>query len=85
MLPLLDSLSPEKSNRTDTTTPPGAFPGEYVATQLGPGSAFYTDDSFFELSKERIFARTWQFLGRAADVGTGTATLCGRGPRPHSP
>ena len=29
------------------------------------GSEFYTDPAFFELSKERIFARTWQFLGKA--------------------
>lgn len=26
---------------------------------------FYTDPSHFELSKEKIFARTWQFLGKA--------------------
>ena len=26
-------------------------------------SDFYTDPSFFELSKYRIFARTWQFIG----------------------
>ncbi|MEO7539239.1 MAG: aromatic ring-hydroxylating dioxygenase subunit alpha [Pyrinomonadaceae bacterium] len=31
-------------------------------------SAFYTDDTCFERSKERIFARTWQFLGRADSV-----------------
>ena len=29
---------------------------------------FYTDPAFFEISKEKIFARTWQFLGRADDV-----------------
>ncbi len=28
-------------------------------------SEFYTDPAYFELSKERIFARSWQFLGRA--------------------
>lgn len=27
-------------------------------------SDFYTDPAFFELSKERIFARSWHFLGR---------------------
>ncbi|MGH7782620.1 MAG: aromatic ring-hydroxylating oxygenase subunit alpha [Candidatus Binatia bacterium] len=27
-------------------------------------SDFYTDERYFESSKERIFARTWQFLGR---------------------
>jgi len=27
-------------------------------------SSFYTDGRFFELSKEKIFARTWQFAGR---------------------
>jgi choline monooxygenase len=27
-------------------------------------SEFYTDERFFELSKDRIFARTWQFAGR---------------------
>lgn len=31
-------------------------------------SEFYTDPAFFELSKEKIFARTWQFLGRADEV-----------------
>ncbi len=28
-------------------------------------SDFYTDERFFELSKEKIFARTWQFAGRS--------------------
>lgn len=28
-------------------------------------SDFYIDPTYFELSKERIFARTWQFLGRS--------------------
>lgn len=27
-------------------------------------SDFYTDPAYFELSKEKIFARTWQFAGR---------------------
>ncbi|MEO8042329.1 MAG: Rieske (2Fe-2S) protein, partial [Acidobacteriota bacterium] len=27
-------------------------------------STFYTDDAFFEESKEKIFARSWQFAGR---------------------
>lgn len=31
-------------------------------------SDFYTDESFFELSKERIFAKTWQFVGHAAEL-----------------
>lgn len=31
-------------------------------------SEFYTDRSYFELSKEMIFARTWQFLGRSEEV-----------------
>ncbi len=33
-------------------------------------SGFYTDPRYFELSKERIFARTWQFLGKANDCET---------------
>ena len=33
-------------------------------------SDFYTDPGYFELSKERIFARTWQFLGKSADLET---------------
>ena len=33
-------------------------------------SEFYTDEQYFELSKERIFARTWQFVGRAEEVET---------------
>lgn len=32
-------------------------------------SDFYTDERYFELSKERIFARTWHFLGSAREVG----------------
>ena len=28
-------------------------------------SDFYTDGRYFEISKEKIFARTWQFLGKA--------------------
>lgn len=31
-------------------------------------SEFYTDVQNFELSKERIFARTWQFVGTADEV-----------------
>ncbi|MGE3465608.1 MAG: aromatic ring-hydroxylating dioxygenase subunit alpha [Pyrinomonadaceae bacterium] len=31
-------------------------------------SDFYTDEQFFELSKENIFARSWQFLGRGDGV-----------------
>jgi choline monooxygenase len=31
-------------------------------------SEFYTDERFFELSKEAIFARTWQFLGRENEI-----------------
>ena len=30
-------------------------------------SDFYTDAAYFELSKEKIFARSWQFLGKADD------------------
>lgn len=33
-------------------------------------SDFYTDERFFALSRERIFARTWQFSGRVADLAT---------------
>src|SRR6476469_8703695 len=33
-------------------------------------AAFYTDERYFELSKEKIFARSWQFLGKAADLET---------------
>ncbi len=32
------------------------------------GSEFYTDPAYFELSKEKIFSRTWQFLGRADEI-----------------
>lgn len=32
-------------------------------------SEFYTDPAWFELSKERIFARTWQFAGHVNDAG----------------
>ncbi len=31
-------------------------------------SEFYIDERYFELSKERIFSRTWQFAGRSNDV-----------------
>jgi choline monooxygenase len=31
-------------------------------------SEFYTDERYFEESKEKIFARTWQFAGRTDDV-----------------
>ena len=31
-------------------------------------SDFYTDPAFFELSKEKIFARSWQFLCHIAEV-----------------
>ncbi|MFZ1702267.1 MAG: SRPBCC family protein [Pyrinomonadaceae bacterium] len=30
-------------------------------------SEFYTDESYFELSREKIFANSWQFLGRRDD------------------
>ncbi len=33
-------------------------------------SDFYTDERYFEMSKEKIFARTWQFLGRANEIDT---------------
>jgi len=31
-------------------------------------SDFYTDERYFEISKEKIFARSWQFLGRSDDL-----------------
>jgi choline monooxygenase len=31
-------------------------------------SEFYTDERYFEESKEKIFARSWQFVGRADEV-----------------
>lgn len=31
-------------------------------------SDFYTDPAYFEMSKEKIFARTWQFVGTADEV-----------------
>ncbi len=31
-------------------------------------SRFYTDEKFFELSKEKIFARSWQFVGFSAEI-----------------
>ena len=39
-------------------------------------SEFYTDPAYFDLSKERIFARTWQFLGHKQEFdGLKPATL----------
>jgi choline monooxygenase len=29
---------------------------------------FYTDERYFELSKDKIFARTWQFVGRNDEI-----------------
>ena len=31
-------------------------------------SSFYTDERYFEISRDKIFARTWQFLGMVSDV-----------------
>src|SRR5688572_25560174 len=31
-------------------------------------SDFYTDEQFFALSRERIFARSWQFLGHMDEM-----------------
>ncbi len=31
-------------------------------------SAFYTEERYFKSSLERIFARTWQFVGHADEV-----------------
>jgi len=31
-------------------------------------SDFYTDERFFDLSREKIFSRSWHFLGRADEV-----------------
>ena len=37
---------------------------------------FYTDERYFELSKGKIFSRSWQFLGKADDVeGLKPATI----------
>jgi choline monooxygenase len=33
-------------------------------------SRFYTDERFFELAKERIFAKSWQFVGRVDEFKT---------------
>ncbi|MGH9949616.1 MAG: aromatic ring-hydroxylating oxygenase subunit alpha, partial [Pyrinomonadaceae bacterium] len=33
-------------------------------------SEFYTDERFFDLSKEKIFARTWQFAGHSDEIST---------------
>jgi len=38
-------------------------------------SDFYTDERYFELSKEKIFARTWQFLGKASENDIMTPTM----------
>jgi choline monooxygenase len=39
-------------------------------------SDFYTDPAYFELSKEKIFAHTWQFLGKADEFdGLKPATI----------
>ena len=32
------------------------------------GAEFYTDPAYFEASREKIFARTWQFLGRTNEI-----------------
>ena len=32
-------------------------------------SEFYTDEKFWNASKEKIFARSWQMLGRAGEIG----------------
>lgn len=39
-----------------------------IRRALTLSSDFYTDERYFELSKERIFARTWQFAGRVDEV-----------------
>jgi choline monooxygenase len=31
-------------------------------------SVFYTDPEYFELSKEKLFARTWQLIGHASEL-----------------
>src|SRR5688572_1110092 len=31
-------------------------------------SRFYTDERYFELSREQIFARTWQLVGRVDEI-----------------
>jgi choline monooxygenase len=33
-------------------------------------SDFYTDAGYFDLSREKIFARVWQFLGQASEIET---------------
>lgn len=33
-------------------------------------SEFYTDPAYFEMSKDRIFARTWQLVSRTSDLQT---------------
>src|SRR5580765_339234 len=39
-------------------------------------SDFYTDERYFELSKEKIFAKSWQFLGNSDEVeGLKPATI----------
>lgn len=38
-------------------------------------SAFYTDPQFFELSKEKIFARTWQLIATTDEVNSAGGTL----------
>lgn len=53
-----------------TARPPGR-PGSLMTFSIDPDikkahtlpSEFYTDVSFFDASKERIFLRSWQFLG----------------------
>jgi choline monooxygenase len=40
-------------------------------------SAFYRDEAAYALARERIFARTWQWIGDLADV----AEPCSLGPR----
>lgn len=38
-------------------------------------SDFYTDKAFFEASKEKIFARSWQFLG-GTEIADGLTPFC---------
>lgn len=39
-----------------------------IARAVTPDPAYYSDDRAFELTRERVFARSWQWLGDLADV-----------------
>jgi choline monooxygenase len=57
-------LTPEDYTREETYTPTRA-PVEYASTLLPEA---YTSQEFFDIEKERVFARSWVAVGCAAQV-----------------